>query len=253
MGEQRHYRPVPTGLRVALPVLGAVVFALVLRGLFPTDREGVWLLDPAVAAGLVWAGQLWYVGRTVDSGLALSRLFGVANLLTLSRGALFAVVAGFVVVPQETALAWVPALAYGTGVVLDQVDGAVARTVGQETALGERLDMAFDTFGFVVAPLVAVLWGHLPIWYLSLSAARYLYRGGLAWRQYSGRPVFDSPDDGLGRYLAAVQMVFLTAALAPALPTAAIRTVAPFVLAPSLAVFVRDYLTATGRVSGTVQ
>jgi len=51
----------------------------------------------------------------------------------------------------ETALAWVPALCYGTGVALDKLDGIVARTVGRQTELGRRLDMAFDTFGFVVA------------------------------------------------------------------------------------------------------
>jgi CDP-diacylglycerol--glycerol-3-phosphate 3-phosphatidyltransferase len=251
MGGRQHRRPVPAGLRVALPVLGALAFALVLRGLFPTDGVDAWILDPAVAAGLVWAGQLWYVGRHLGPGPVLGRLLGLANLLTLARGALFAVVAGFVVVPQGTTLAWVPAVAYGAGVALDQVDGTVARTVGQETALGKRLDMAFDTFGFVVAPLVAVLWGQLPVWYLSLSAARYLYRGGLAWRRYRGRPVFASPDDNLGRYLAGVQMVFVTAALAPAVPTPLVWTVAPFVLVPSLAVFARDFLTATGRPSPT--
>ena len=251
MGGRGYRRPVPTGLQVVVPALGALVLALVLRGLFPPERVDSQILDPAVAAGLVWAGQLWYVGRHLGPGPVLGRLLGLANLLTVARGALFAVVAGFVVVPQGTELAWVPALAYGTGIALDQVDGTVARTVGQETALGKRLDMAFDSFGFVVAPLVAVLWGQLPVWYLSLSAARYLYRGGLAWRRHRGRPVFPSPEDSLGRYLAGVQMVFVTAALAPAVPTPLVWTVAPFVLAPSLAVFVRDFLTATGRLSPT--
>ncbi|QSG13049.1 Phosphatidylglycerophosphate synthase [Halapricum desulfuricans] len=245
------------GTRVAFPLLGALALAVVLRGLYPPEWVDARILDPAVVAGLCLAGLLWYVSyRLVPSrtaGRPLGGLFGLANTLTLLRGALYAVVAGFVVVPPDTRLAWVPALAYGSGIVLDKLDGTVARTIGQETVLGERLDMAFDTFGFVAAPLVAVVWGLLPAWYLSLSAARYVYRGGLGWRRRRGRPLYDPPDSDLGRYLAGVQMVFLTAALTPAVPTELVWIAAPFVLAPSLGVFVRDFLVVTGRLSGPEQ
>jgi len=255
MTERPTEQSLSAGTRVAFPLLGALALAVVLRGLYPTEGVDARVLDPAVVAGLCLAGLLLYVSyRLVPSrtaGRPLSRLFGAANTLTLLRGALYAVVAGFVVVPPETGLVWVPALAYGSGVVLDKLDGTVARTIGEETVLGERLDMAFDTFGFVVAPLVAVLWGQLPVWYLSLSAARYVYRGGLGWRQRRGRPLYDPPDSDLGKYLAGVQMVFLTGALAPAVPTEFVWTAAPFVLAPSLGVFVRDFLVVTGRLSAS--
>jgi len=251
--EQRPERSVSVGVQLAVPLFGALALTILLWGLYSPRTIDTWILDPAVVAGLCLAGQLWYVShRLVPSQLARDpqdTLFGLANTLTLVRGALYAVVAGFVVVPPDTRLVWVPALAYGSGVVLDKLDGTVARTVGQTTALGKRLDMTFDTFGFVAAPLVAVLWGQLPVWYLSLSAARYVYRGGLAWRRHRGRPLFDGPDSDLGRYLAGMQMVFLTAALTPAVPTAFVRSVAPVVLAPSLLVFARDFLIVTGRLS----
>jgi CDP-diacylglycerol--glycerol-3-phosphate 3-phosphatidyltransferase len=109
--------------------------------------------------------------------------------------------------------------------------------------------MAFDTFGFVAAPLVAVLWGQLPLWYLSLSAARYVFLGGVFLRRQRGLPVFDRPDSDLGKYLAGVQMVFVTVALVPAVPTGLVWTLAPFVLAPSLGVFARDYLIVSDRLS----
>ncbi len=240
------------GMAVVLALSGALALAVVLRGLYPPRELDTWIFDPAAVAGVCLGGQLWYAShRLVPSRMSrepLARLFGLANSLTLLRGALYAVVAGFIVVPPTTRLAWVPAMAYGVGVVLDKLDGTVARTLGQETSLGERLDMAVDTFGFVAAPLVAVLWGRLPVWYLSLSAARYVYRGGLAWRQHQDRPVFDPPDSNLGKYLAGMQMVFLTVALTPAVPAPLVRTGAPFVLAPSLGVFVRDFLIVTGRL-----
>ena len=241
-------RAVPVGL----PLVGGLLLAALVGLLFPADEVTRWALHPAIVAGCCWAGPLWYVGRGSRVGPAAGhrwrRVLGLANTLTLVRGGLYAVVAGFLVVPATTTLAWVPAVCYGAGVVLDRLDGAVARTVGEQTDLGTRLDMAFDTFGFVVAPLLAVLWGRLPVVYLALSAARYVYLGGIRWRQYRDRPVRPRPDSDLGKHLAGVQMVFITVALVPAVPTRPVFTLAPVVLAASLAVFLRDYLVVSGRL-----
>jgi CDP-diacylglycerol--glycerol-3-phosphate 3-phosphatidyltransferase len=224
--------------------------------------DGVWTLAPVgwgvesvLAPGLVvvllWATQLGYLA-VVSRGARIpengSRFPGVANAVTMVRGGLYAVVAGFVLVPPETATSWLPAACYGTGVALDRIDGYLARTVGRETALGARLDMAFDTFGFVAAPLLAVVWGTLPVWYLSLSVARFLYRGGCEWRRLRGRPVFDLPGSDLRRPLAGIQMCFLTVALVPGVPASLVGTVAPVVLVPSLVVFLRDFLVVSGRL-----
>jgi CDP-diacylglycerol--glycerol-3-phosphate 3-phosphatidyltransferase len=250
-GRQRD-RSAPVGLLFGLPVVGALSLAAAVGALFPADAMARWALHPALVAGWCWAGQLWYAGYALGEEPTIARpwryVFGLANAVTLLRGGLYAVVAGFIVVPAATDLAWVPAACYGSGVLLDKLDGTVARTVGEQTPLGTRLDMAFDSFGFVVAPLVAVLWGRLPAWYLSLSAARYVYLGGIRWRRSRNRPVFERPDSDLGRYLAGVQMVFVTAALAPVTPTRLVFTLAPAVLAPSLAVFARDYLVVSGRL-----
>ena len=254
MAEAPQRRSVHVGVGIGLPLVAAGALAVLLFRLFPADAMVRWGLSPALVAGVCWAGQLWYVGYGLDpGGLAdgfWRRLLGLANAVTLARGALYAVVAGFVVVPPSTSLAWGPALCYGAGVALDNLDGAVARTVGRETEIGRRLDMAFDTFGFVAAPLVAVLWGLLPAWYLSISAARYVFRGAVWLRRVRGLPVGELPDGDLSRYLAGVQMVFVTVALVPPTPTELVWALAPVVLAPSLAVFVRDYLVVTGRLSG---
>ena len=251
---------------LTLPPLAGVALALGLSAAFPATATGRLGVPPAAVAGLCLAGQLWYVAfglggvdatRTpadepTDGSTARGggpRLFGLANGVTLVRGAFYATVAGLVVAPSDAGVAWIAAAGYGVGVLFDGLDGRVARTIGTETEIGRRLDMAFDTFGFVAAPLVAVGWGVLPVWYLSLSAARYVFRGAVGLRRARGRPVYDLPDSDLGKYLAGVQMCFLTLALAPVVPTPAVRTVAPIVLAPSLAVFARDYLVVSGRVS----
>ena len=238
-------------VRGGLAAVAAAGFTAVMWPLFPERDAMAVVLHPALIAGGCWASQLWYALRATAARtlrVAVTELTGFANTVTLVRGGLFAVVASFAVVPQDTTLVWVPALCYGTGVVLDRLDGVVARTVGSETRVGTRLDMTFDTFGFVAAPLVAVLWDQLPVWYLSLSTLRYVYRGALSYRRLRGRPVYDRPDSDLGRYLAGIQMAFLTVALAPTFPESLVRVAAPFVLAASVAVFIRDFLVASGRL-----
>lgn len=252
MAERRSNLSIHPAFRLGPSLSAVLCLTAVLYLLFSTGGTADRALQPALVAGLCWTGQLWYVNYSAkrsptDDGTSSGGL-GLANSLTVLRGALYACVGGFVVVPPDTSLAWVPASCYGAGVVLDKLDGTVARTVGRQTPLGKRIDVAFDTFGFVAAPLVAVLWGQLPIWYLSLSAARYVYLGGLYWRRMRGRRVYDRPDSDLGRYLAGVQMVFLTLVLIPAAPTDAVRAVSPLVLAPSLTVFGRDLLVASGRL-----
>lgn len=253
MARRQSTQSVPPLTRIGVPLLAAVALTAALLPLFPSDGMTAWVLHPAALAGISWAGQLWYVCQsltvTAVHGTFWSQVFGLANVVTLARGGLYAVVAGFVVVQPTTDLIWMPALCYGTGVVLDKLDGAVARTIGKQTPLGDQLDTAFDTFGFVAAPLVAVLWGQLPLWYLSLSAARYVFLGGVSLRRRRGLPVYSLPDSDLGKYLAGVQMVFVTVALVPAVPTGPVWALAPFVLAPSLGVFARDYLVASGRLS----
>jgi CDP-diacylglycerol--glycerol-3-phosphate 3-phosphatidyltransferase len=210
----------------------------------------------AVPAGAVAAFELWFLRRHLGANHAEgheTRLYGtlgLANGLTLLRGGAFAAVAGFAAVAPSSELAWLPAVLYGGGCAVDWLDGFTARRAGRTTVLGARLDMAFDTLGFLVAPVVGVLWGQLPVWYLSLSLARYLFRAGRGLRRRRGKPVFDLPPSRVRRPLAGVQMVFITLALAPVLSAGTVRLLAAVVLVPSLAVFARDYLAVAGGFRG---
>jgi CDP-diacylglycerol--glycerol-3-phosphate 3-phosphatidyltransferase len=211
-----------------------------------------WLLPVVVVAGF----QLLFVYRHLGSnrpygdGVSVYRSLGLPNLVTLSRGGLVAALAGFGALTPRPAIAWLPALLYGVGVTLDLLDGFLARRTERTTVLGAKLDMAIDTTGFLVAPLVGVLWGQLPAWYLSLSAARYLFKLGCAIRRRRGKPVFALPPSRVRRPLAGVQMGVITLALMPIVPLATIRPLAAVVLAASLSVFVRDYLAVVGVAGG---
>ncbi|MFD1687237.1 CDP-alcohol phosphatidyltransferase family protein [Halobellus litoreus] len=277
-------RTVPSTLRrewatvsVAVSVLlvgGAALLSYVVTGGIPlvdTGLSGTW--TPGVGtrwflpAATVAAFELWFCFRylganrpdgsgnraaadATDRPVSVYESLGVPNLVTLSRGGLFAALAGFGALAPRAEIAWLPALLYGGGCALDFVDGFLARRTGRRTVLGAKLDLAFDTTGFLVAPVVAVLWGQLPVWYLSLSAARYLFKLGRGVRRRRGRSVSDLPDSVVRRPLAGLQMVFITLALTPLLSPATARPLAAVVLAPSLAVFVRDYAVVAGWRSG---
>lgn len=229
------------GVALAVASLGAAAVSRAAGG----DAGTRWL----VAAGAVMAYELWFLARSIarlpeEEPGALS----LPNAVTVGRGLLVAATAGFVLVPPAGRLAWAPGVLYGTAAALDAVDGHLARRTGRTGPLGERLDLAFDTLGFLVAPLVAVAWGRLPVWYLSLSAARYAFRAGEAWRRARGRPVHPLPESQPRRWLAAFQMAFIAAALLPVLPAAWVHAAAPVALAPSLALFARDWLAVSGRL-----
>lgn len=208
-----------------------------------------WLL----VAGAVLAFELWFLRRLLARETEGADLpgdsLGPANAVTLLRGMLYAAAGGFLFVPPSTpALRWAPGVCYGAGAALDFVDGGLARRNGQVTEVGRRLDHAFDTLGFLVAPLVGVAWGRLPVWYLSLSAARYVFRAGRWWRRRRGLPVHPLPESPLRRRLAAFQMAFIAVALVPLLPSSVVHPAATVALVPSLALFARDWLAVSGRL-----
>lgn len=102
--------------------------------------------------------------------------------------------------------------------VLDAVDGYVARRTGTVSAFGARFDMETDAF------LIAVLSVHvapeLGWWVLTIGAMRYAYVGAgwaLPWLR---RP---TPPRYWAKVVAAVQGVVLTVAASALLPDAATR------------------------------
>jgi CDP-diacylglycerol--glycerol-3-phosphate 3-phosphatidyltransferase len=239
----RRRRAAAVGVVAAVGVGAAVGGRALVAGAVGDAAATRWLL----VAGAVLAVEVGLLATYLDPGRAATA-FAPPNLVTLARGGLYAATAGFLVVqPATPVVRWAPAACYGTGVALDFLDGRLARLTGRTTALGERLDLSFDTLGFLVAPLVGVVWGRLPALYLSLSAARYVYRAGIGWRRHRGRPVGDLPESRVRRPLAALQMGFIAVALAPVLPVAVVHP-ASVVAVPSLATFARDYLAVTGRL-----
>lgn len=233
------------GLGVVVTLAGFELIASIVV------RPVAWGWLGLTTATFAWElGYLWqnrHTNQPVD-GEQTRPTLGVANLVTLLRGVAFAGVAGFLAVEPTGLLAWGPAVLYGIGVLLDGVDGLLARTVGARTMLGQRLDHAFDTLGFLLAPVVAVVWGQLPVWYLSLAVARYVYRLGVWLYERQGGTPRSLPEPTIRRPLAAVQMAFLAVVLTPVVSPGVASVGAIPVVVATLAVFAWDYLYVVGRV-----
>lgn len=237
-------------LVAAVGLLWVASGAGVVASVFDTNAGVRWGGGAAVIVGFGLATFRYHLPRNhpPDSPENRTDSVGVANGVTLFRGGLLSLVAGFLFVEPTANVAWIPALCYGAAAGLDWVDGRLARYTDQTTVLGARLDMAFDTTGLLVAALVGVRWGTIPVWYLLVPAARYCYRGAVGIRQRRNLPVEELPESRIRRPNAGLQMVFVGGALLPIAPASVVRNAAAIVAIVGIAVFLRDYLAVTRRL-----
>lgn len=189
-----------------------------------------------------------------------TRSFGPANRVTLGRailvGAVTALVAdSFQSSPPVSLFVGLTAVA----LILDGVDGKVARRTGTSTALGARFDMEVDAFLILVLSVyVSMSFGP---WVLLIGLMRYVFVAAakvMPWLNGS------LPHSMARKTVAAVQGVFLLVAASGLLPYAAGFGLVALALGSLLWSFGRDIawlfrnrdgrdvLTATATVNETV-
>ncbi len=203
----------------------------------------------AAATMAIQMGILWWAldkNRLATDALLLPFL-GYANSMTLTRGLLTCLLAGFLFAPRPTGwLAWAPAVLYSLERLLDYLDGYVARVTGQETRLGAILDMEFDSLGFLIAVTLAIQYGQLPVWYIVLGMAHQLFVAGVWLRQRWKLPVYPYPASEQGRLTAGLQTSFASVVLWPIL-SPQITMLASYLFAmPLIYSFGRDWLVVCG-------
>ena len=120
------------------------------------------------------------LGHVPPSGTGL----GPANWVTLGRATLVLSVAGLVPQPEILIDAgyWWIIVVMSAAMVLDGVDGRIARRTGTATAFGARFDMELDSFLMLV--LAALVWrsGQVGPWVVLLGLPRYLFvAAGWVW------------------------------------------------------------------------
>jgi CDP-diacylglycerol--glycerol-3-phosphate 3-phosphatidyltransferase len=198
------------------------------------------------AALPVWVWCCWVLKRALpeNRGEGQDELFptlGAPSWVTMLRGLLIAVCAGFALEPR------IAAPAYSAAALLDNLDGRLARRLGRRTRMGEKLDLEIDAVGILVACLAGVALGKLPTWYMLVGLARYLFVAGIFLRKRFGMPVRDLEPSRARRLLAGCQMGFLAVALWPQVGEELSLAASYLFGGATLAMFARDWLFVQSR------
>jgi CDP-diacylglycerol--glycerol-3-phosphate 3-phosphatidyltransferase len=226
-----------------------ILLYLYLAQVWP-EGAGRW----AVLAALALAYNLALLRRALPENrrageTALLPGLGWGNWLTLLRGLAVSLLAGFLFSPWPLGgLAWLPVLLYLGAAVADFFDGYLARIRNQATQLGAWLDMHFDGQGTLVVITLAVWYGQLPLWYLSVGLARYLFILGLWRRERQGLAAREMTPSAQRRIIAGFQMGFLAVVLWPILPAEAVTLAGTIFALATLASFGRDWLVVSGQI-----
>jgi phosphatidylglycerophosphate synthase len=147
--------------------------------------------------------------------------FGAANSVTLARAALTALLWGVVGETMlgardlDQGLRWLLAIAATWALVLDGVDGWVARRRGMTSRFGADFDLEVDCLFMLALALLVYGTGQVGIWVLSNGLMRYLFVAA-GWLH----PTLAAPLEPLRRrkVICVVQGAVLIATLAPILP-----------------------------------
>jgi phosphatidylglycerophosphate synthase len=218
-------------IRLVGPVTGLAAQALLLVLL-------------AATVGLGWSR--WVVGATcgviIDASLARSlfrdrsQRLGLASWLTLTRATLAVGVAALTADSFGGRISVTVLVSLATlALVLDFIDGQVARRTGTESRLGARFDGEIDAFLILVLSVyVAQAAG---TWVLLIGAARYAFLAGewlLPWMTAA------LPPRDWRKVVAAAQGIVLTIAAADVLPLVLSQAALAVALALLTESFCRD-------------
>jgi len=195
------------------PAVGfAALVALLglLDGVVGLERDA-WLVG--VACGLA-VGVLLAIALTRRPAAVL----GPAGWVTLLRAQLVCAMAALAVDGPHGSRSALIAVAASVALVLDGVDGRVARRTGTASALGARFDMEVDAFLILV--LSAYVAPAAGWWVLLIGAARYLLVAAGRVQPWLHGAL---PPRPWCKVVAVVQGVVLTVAAADVLPLALTR------------------------------
>ncbi len=139
---------------------------------------------------------------------------GAANRITLGRAILVLPIATLALhpdVPRDAGYWWI-ILWSTTAMLMDSLDGRVARRSGTTSVFGARFDMELDAFLMLALSLLVWQSGKVGPWVLLIGALRYLFvAGGWVWPDLRS----DLPESQRRKTICVAQGVVLLVCLGP--------------------------------------
>jgi phosphatidylglycerophosphate synthase len=160
--------------RLGFPATAALL-ALVLGGIGLLG----WSLAGLGRGFVLAALSIYVVAAALVGTLARRRLgtgpFGAANSVTLLRAALASALLALVFEPASDPGAWFAVVVATAALLLDGVDGRLARRSGTSTAFGARFDMETDAALIMILAVLCWQLDKTGPWVLAAGAMRYVF------------------------------------------------------------------------------
>jgi len=225
---------------VLLAVIGMVGLITILRSWTAVSP------DYAVRSLGVFVVAITFVVGLVGVHHPFPRL-GSANHVTLLRLVLVAIVAGLIGEPRTVRIEWLAVTATIVTVILDGLDGWLARRAGMTSRFGARFDMETDALLILILSILVWQHGKAGPWVLACGVMRYAFVACGWVLPWMAAPLRSSVR---GKTVAVIQVVGLGAALSPLVRTPQSIVVAGVTLAAlvwSFAIDVAWLFTASRR------
>ena len=190
------------GLVVVIGLAWAARPWLQLDALYPAKAAAVFATTMVIAFGFV--GEHHPYPR-----------FGPANHVTMIRAMLVALIASLIGEPEIPYVAAAAAAATPVMIVLDGVDGWLARRSRMVSAFGARFDMETDAVLVMVMSILVWQHGKAGPWVLFGGMMRYAFVSAGWWLPWMARPLRPTRR---ARTITICHMAGLSVALAPIVP-----------------------------------
>lgn len=189
-----------------------------------------------VAALAVYGAVAWLVAIHATT---LER-FGAANTVTLARAVVNSLLAGVLATAgtaSPAVIGWTLVAGALLSLLLDGVDGHLARRQGLCTAFGARFDVEMDALLSTVLALAAVVLGKAAPWLLLVPAGYRLFRAAQRRWPDLARPL---PASLRRKAVFVLQVTALVLVVAPMTPAALAQTLAAAAVVATAASFALD-------------
>ncbi|HPF58831.1 MAG TPA: CDP-alcohol phosphatidyltransferase family protein [Candidatus Competibacteraceae bacterium] len=154
-------------LNIAAVLLLLTCIALIITQTFTMS------IGYAAQSLTAFIGQLLVLAQFLPQHQPLT-YFGAANAVTLVRAGITALFAGLIGQPALTPkLAWIMTALATAALILDGLDGWLARRCGTQSLFGARFDMEVDAFFILILTVLAWQSGKAGVWVILSGALRY--------------------------------------------------------------------------------
>jgi phosphatidylglycerophosphate synthase len=190
--------------------------------------SGLTLLMLSAAAGSLSGGGSIFVAASMSAfavaGASLALFarrhlhaprFGAANVVTVIRLALTAMLAALLLVPVSDTALWLCIFTATAALLLDGLDGRLARRFSEQSRFGARFDMEVDALLILVLALLAWHFGRAGAWVLTAGLLRYAFVGAATFFPWLRGQL---PDSLRRKTVCIVQSTTLLVCMGPIVP-----------------------------------